>query len=388
MDNEVYKLRPIAIYLPQYHPVPENDEWWGKGFTEWTNVAKAKPLFKNHYQPQLPADLGFYDLRLAETREAQARMAKAYGIHGFCYYHYWFNGKRILEKPFQEVYESNKPDFPFMLCWANENWTRRWDGKEHEILLEQHYSEEDDRLHIKSLLPYFKDSRYIKINNRPVIAIYKSAMLPHAKQTIDLWREEAKKEGINLYICRFENDEYNGKEFMECGFDAAIEFQPFSSKLNEYNRIRKTQIKKWKLKTRLLYKFYSLIKASKKSAAIKEKHSHGTYLDYNHFVDHIMTCPEKKNDYLLFPGAMPAWDNTARKGINSFMFRNCSPSKFKEWLYFLTINFLPPSIEENLIFINAWNEWAEGCHLEPCQKYKSEYLEAVKEVFIKLIENK
>ena len=165
------KNRLIALYLPQYHPVPENDAWWGKGFTEWTNVTKASPLYKGHYQPQLPADLGFYDLRVPEVREEQAKLATENGIYGFCYYHYWFNGRRILERPFQEVFESGKPDFPFMLCWANENWTRRWDGLEKEVLLQQNYSDEDDVQHMESLVKYFKAPRYIRVNNKPVFIL-------------------------------------------------------------------------------------------------------------------------------------------------------------------------------------------------------------------------
>ena len=213
---EPKKIRPIAIYLPQYHPVKENDEWWGKGFTEWTNVVKAKPLYDGHYQPHIPADLGFYDLRLEETRKAQAALAKEYGIHGFCYYHYWFNGKRILERPFQEVFDSGKPDFPFMLCWANENWTRVWDGSENEVLLKQNYNEEDDRAHIRSLIPYFKDKRYIKVDGKPFFIIYKSSDLPDIERTINVWREEAKLEGLELYICRMErgNEPENKQELM------------------------------------------------------------------------------------------------------------------------------------------------------------------------------
>src|SRR4249919_2122094 len=177
------KLRPIAFYLPQYHPIPENDLWWGNGFTEWTNVVKAKPFFKEHYQPHVPGELGYYDLRLPEVRQRQADLARENGIYGFCYYHYWFNGRRILERPFQEVFESGKPDFPFMLCWANENWTRVWDGDEKEILLKQEYDLEDDRKHIQSLIPYFKDPRYIRIQNKPVFAVYKSSLLPLPART-------------------------------------------------------------------------------------------------------------------------------------------------------------------------------------------------------------
>jgi len=190
------KIRAIALYLPQFHPVPENDEWWGRGFTEWRNVAKAKALFPGHYQPHLPADLGFYDLRLPEVREAQAELASQHGIHGFCYYHYWFNGRRILERPFNEVLESGKPDFPFCLCWANENWTRVWDGGERNVLLEQHYSFEDDLAHIRSLIPAFKDPRYIRINGKPLFLVYRTELLPDPAKTAALWQKEAIKAGL------------------------------------------------------------------------------------------------------------------------------------------------------------------------------------------------
>jgi len=227
-------MRPIALYLPQFHPIPENDEWWGKGFTEWINVVKAKPSYKGHYQPHLPADLGFYDLRLEEVRQAQATMAKMHGIYGFCYYHYWFSSRRILERPFQEVFETRKPDFPFMLCWANENWTRTWDGLDDNILLKQNYSEEDDRLHIQSLIPFFNDKRYIKIGGRPVFAIYRSSLIPDPKSTIKIWRDEALKHGLELYLCRFESFGENGKNYVDDGFDAGIDFQPFSLSMEAF----------------------------------------------------------------------------------------------------------------------------------------------------------
>jgi lipopolysaccharide biosynthesis protein len=371
------------MYLPQFHPIPENDEWWGKGFTEWTNVVKAKPLFKGHYQPHLPTDLGFYDLRLEETRIAQAKLAKEHGIYGFCYYHYWFNGKQILERPFREVFETGKPDFPFMLCWANENWTKKWDGQEDHILLKQDYSDEDDKAHIRSLLPYFKDSRYIKVNGKPVFAIYRSSLLPDAARTINTWRNEAMKEGIELYLCRFESFKEYGRSFTEAGFDAAIEFQPHSKKLDEYSESIQSEYKLSSFKNRLLLFVYTLTKQQDKyddhiTNLLFEFQKH---MDYNAFVDHLIATYKFTNEYVLFPGASPSWDNTARRGIKAFFLTNSNPLKFKEWLIFMHKNFKPPSAEENFVFINAWNEWAEGCHLEPCQKWGTGYLKAVKDVF-------
>ena len=190
-------IRPIAIYLPQFHPIPENDEWWGKGFTEWTNVTKAKPMFKGHHQPKLPGDLGFYDLRLPGIMEQQAELARAHGIFGFCFYHYWFNGKRLLNTPVDNMLSSGKPDFPFMLCWANETWSRRWLGEEKEILIKQTYSEEDDHLHAQWLCEKpFSDSRYIKVNGRPVFIIYRPSDLPDYQKTLLIIKETALKAGL------------------------------------------------------------------------------------------------------------------------------------------------------------------------------------------------
>ena len=363
------KVRPIAIYLPQFHPIVENDEWWGKGFTEWTNVTKAKPLFKGHYQPHLPTDLGFYDLRLSEVREEQAKLAKEYGIHGFCYYHYWFNGKRLMERPFQEVFESGKPNFPFMLCWANENFTRAWDGLNKHILLEQKYSEDDDRAHIRYLIPYFRDDRYIKIDGKPVFCVYKSAAFPTMERTIQIWREEMRKEGLELYLCRFDRIESLGENLS--GFDASVDFQPFSSTMFFYK-------KKLLLKRSIrigLRRFFKLNKISNAIAADK--------YDYEDYVNYAISQPFPS--YKIYPGITPSWDNSARKPNNYMVFINSTPLLYKKWIDSILKKFKPYSEEENFIFINAWNEWAEGNHLEPCIKWGREYLEKTKEA---LEENK
>lgn len=377
------QLRGIAIYLPQFHPIPENNEWWGKGFTEWRNVTKAKPLFKDHYQPHLPADLGFYDLRVPEVREQQAALAKEYGIYGFCYYHYWFNGKRLLERPFQEVFESGKPDFPFMLCWANENWTRKWDGRQKELLIKQDYSEEDDRKHIQSLIPYFKDKRYIRINNKPVIAIYRSKHLPDTTSTLRIWREEAAKHNLGLYICRFESCLEGGKEYMK-EFDAAIDFQPWGREMNDY-KLSLSKKKQQSLSFTVESIIYGKVikKISKKGFQYfksklqreffgKNRHSYEDYITYVMSKDYP--------DYKVFPGITPMWDNSARQKVNSAILLDSTPELYKKWLKHIAEKFQPYSKEEDFVFINAWNEWAEGNHLEPCQKWGRKYLEATKEV--------
>ena len=251
--NQTY--RPIAIYLPQFHPIPENDKWWGKGFTEWRNVVQAKPRFNGHYQPHIPSDLGFYDLRLHEVLIEQAKLAKNNGIYGFCFYHYWFNGKLLLEKPVEALLKNKTPEFPFMLCWANENWTRAWDGGDNEILIKQEYSLDDDKEHIKYLIPFFKDTRYIKIDNKAVFAIYKPDLFPDISQTLNIFREEAKKQGVELYLCAFErNMGSSGEELISMGFDAVIDFQPISKTLKKIDNTIIEKLKKYKIVDYLIRK--------------------------------------------------------------------------------------------------------------------------------------
>jgi lipopolysaccharide biosynthesis protein len=349
-------LRPIALYLPQFHPIPENDEWWGKGFTEWTNVAKCRPVFRGHYQPHLPADLGFYDLRVPEVREQQALMAKESGIFGFCYYHYWFNGKRLLNRPIDEVLKSGKPDFPFCFCWANENWSRRWDGSENDILMKQHYNFEDDKEHINFLFQYFRDPRYIKVEGKPLFIIYKPEFLPDIKKTITIWREEAHKAGFeDLYICYFENGVRDSDPHL-LNFDSSIEFQPCWHKLP----VRKATIMR-RILNKIQHKHYTKI------------------LDYNK-VSEIMLMSSLNVGYKRYPCVMPMWDNTARKKSGRLVLNDSSPEKYGKWLSEIVRGFKPFSEEENFIFINAWNEWGEGNHLEPCQKWGSAYLEVTKDV--------
>jgi lipopolysaccharide biosynthesis protein len=349
------QIRAIAFYLPQFHPIPENDEWWGKGFTEWTNVTKARPLFRGHNQPHLPADLGFYDLRLGETREAQAALARQYGIHGFCYYHYWFNGRRILERPVNEIIASGKPDFPFCLCWANENWTRRWDGEDDEVLLRQNYSPEDDVAHIQALARYLNDPRYIRVDGKPLLLIYRVANLPDPAGTVSRWRSEIKRMGLpGLYLCNVENVPRD-RVSRSAGFDAAVEFAPDCTAVPPPQRrsIPWRLARKLRLAPRLFKEHY--------------------ITDYEEFMRRMLG--KAPVDYLLFHGLTPSWDNSARRKKGAQIFLGATPELYGQWLREIVRRTQVRPPEQRIIFINAWNEWAEGNHLEPCQRLGRAYLE-------------
>jgi lipopolysaccharide biosynthesis protein len=351
-------LRALAFYLPQFHPIPENDEWWGKGFTEWTNVAKARPLFKGHGQPHLPADLGFYDLRLAEARKAQADLAREYGIHGFCYYHYWFSGRRVLERPLNEVLASGEPDFPFCMCWANENWNRRWDGFEKEILLEQVYSAEDDLRHIRSLIPFFKDPRYIRVNGKPLFLFYRIGHLPEPAETIRRWQAEAVAAGLpGLYLANVESFPTEHGAAAKLPLDAAVEFAP------DWGCLEKPSL------------FLRGLRRIQKKVGGPSLCTH-TFLPYASLAEKMKRKPAP--DYLRYRCVTPMWDNSARRKENALVLTGSTPELYERWLADTVRAFAPPSGEENLIFINAWNEWAEGNHLEPDQQWKRTYLEATR----------
>jgi lipopolysaccharide biosynthesis protein len=375
-DNELGKedahygdgaVRAIAFYLPQFHPIPENDEWWGKGFTEWINVVRTKPQFEGHHQPHLPADLGFYDLRVPETRAAQADLAAAYGIHGFCYYHYWFNSRRILERPFNEVWKSGEPDFPFCLCWANENWTRRWDGLEAHLLLEQRYSESDDLAHIRSLIPVFSDPRYIRVADRPLLLVYRASKLPQPEKTTDLWRREAERAGLKgLFLVRVESFRNENGDPRTIGFDCALEFQP---RWFELTRSRILRRKWWH---------------RRKIGTSEPSFFDNCVCDYEDVVAKALA--DSVPPYPRIPSVCPGWDNSPRRKHGAHILTNSTPEIYERWLREVANRRRAATRsqgnsllnEDSLVFINAWNEWGEGTHLEPCQTWGHGYLEATR----------
>lgn len=349
-------IRPIAFYLPQYHPIPENDEWWGKGFTEWTNTVKAKPMFSGHYQPHLPADLGFYDLRVPEARKAQADMAKQYGLEGFCYYHYWFGGKQLLERPFIEVLKTGEPDFGFCLCWANETWSGVWHGEPKRVLVEQFYpGVEDHQAHFDYLLPAFQDKRYITVDERPVFVIYRPMNIPELKNTLNLWRNMALKaglKGLHLVGVGKSRSDWDPKEY---GFDASI--NPRIPPLRDDWVSWRTPIKKISHYRQIKKQLPTIYSYEEVIPTLLKKLSPGI------------------EDY---PCVIPNWDNTPRSGSRGLVLNGSTPELFRKHLregISLAKN-LPE--KSRFLFIKSWNEWAEGNHLEPDVKYGHEYLKVLK----------
>ncbi len=359
VEVQTKRVRLIAFYLPQFHPIPENDRWWGKGFTEWTNVARAKPLFPGHYQPHIPADLGFYDLRLPEVRIAQAELAKQYGIEGFCYYHYWFKGRRLLGRPFEEVLSSGQPNFPFCLAWANETWSRRWLGEERDILLAQTYSPEDDLGHIRWLMKAFSDPRYIRIKGRPLFMIYRPCDLPDPKRTTDVFRSECIRNRISEPYLIGTNAHSPHVDCRDLGLDGTLNFEPQLGVLPNFmdDRIR-----------------YSKIRYNLKLGIISPKLKTYDYCRARYLMMRV------KNNFPLYPCIFVGWDNTPRRAENGIIIVNSDPEAFESALKDITRPTLEKPYDDRLVFINAWNEWAEGNHLEPDLRYGVKYLEAVKSV--------
>ena len=346
-SSEAANVKLIAFYLPQFHSIPENDSWWGEGFTEWTNVIKAQPLFSGHAQPRVPADLGFCDLRLAETRQAQADLARQFGIHGFCYYHYWFDGRRLLERPFDEVLGSGRPDFPFCLCWANEPWSRRWNGSADDVLQPQTYSEADDRAHIESLLPALQDPRAIRVDGKPVFLVYHALDLPDPARTVATWREVTDRTDLDgLYLIAVETGWDLGWDAREAGFDAKVLFQPLFSTLR-----------------------------SVPSVAISGKPDLKVY-EYGRAWP--VLAGREPVLYRRYDCVFPAWDNTPRAGERGIVLHDSTPRAYEGWLRKTVEKALAHPPGQQLVFLNAWNEWAEGCYLEPDCSTGLAYLEATR----------
>lgn len=339
-------LRLVAFYLPQFHPVPENDAWWGRGFTEWTNVTRAAPLFAGHVQPRLPTELGFYDLRVPETRDAQADLAKRHGIAAFCYYFYWFDGRRLLHRPIDEMLASGRPDMPFCLCWANETLTRRWDGRDQDVLLEQVHSPESDRRFIEDALPFLADRRYLRVDGVPILLIYRPPLLSDPIGTVAHWRQRCRAAGLGgLHVAGMET--FGFSDPRSIGFDSAVEFYPHGARGDDV------------------------------TAAIPDRPAdfQGRILDYPSVAARALE--RAAPPFRLFRGVMPSWDNTPRRGRSAKIFVGSTPEIYGDWLR-RAIEWTQSSAlpGERLVFVNAWNEWGEGAHLEPDQQHGRAYLEA------------
>jgi lipopolysaccharide biosynthesis protein len=366
------RKKVLCFYLPQFHPIKENDEWWGEGFTEWRNVSQARPRYSGHYQPHVPGALGFYDLRLSEVRSRQAQLAAAHGIAGFCYYHYWFNGKMLLDRPLSEVLVSGEPDFPFCLCWANENWTRAWDGLDRQVLIRQDYTESDAEAHIKWFIRAFTDPRYIKINGKPLLLIYRPDHIPDAGNTITLWRKMVESAGFpGLYLCAVKNGfvEQTDAEILAVGYDALVDFQP--NRLDFPAPSGAKQAVYWAARKWLPNGIYQWLKASSSALNI---------IDYRAMVSGLV---RKKwpREYKKFPCVFPSWDNSARRKTPTVI-QNLDPSTYGAWLKDSLEKVEPYPDEEKIVFINAWNEWAEGCHLEPDLRFGAAFLEETRRLIL------
>ncbi|MCP4380163.1 MAG: glycosyl hydrolase [Hyphomicrobiales bacterium] len=348
-------LKLIAFYLPQFYPFEQNSRWWGEGFTEWTNVAQARPLFPGHYQPHIPADLGFYDLRLAETKYDQVALAKEYGVYGFCYHYYWFSGERIMDRPLDEMLTDPNIDMPFCLCWANEQWNKKWNGLEDEVLMDQKLLPDDDVNFIDSLIPFFLDKRYIKVNDSPLLIVYRPELIPDINKTIAIWKERVCINGFkDIYLLSaLTGGEVDYEKF---GMHGGVEFPPHGAFARSGPEVK------------LLNEDLTFFDGYK-GRIIDFRNTARTFLRKEY--------PQKN----IFKTVYPSWDNTARMRDRGLITLNGTPENYEAWLKkaaALTVRVHPK--ESQFLFINAWNEWAEGCHLEPDRRFGRGFLEATRRV--------
>ncbi len=345
------RAKAIAFYLPQFHCFPENETWWGPGFTEWTNVTRAVPQFVGHEQPQLPADLGFYDLRVPEVLHRQVALARRYGIHGFCFHYYWFAGKRLMEQPLELFLAQRDLDFPFCLCWANENWTRRWDGREEDVLISQQHGPENDLAFIRDIERYLADPRYIRIDGRPLLVVYRASLLPDPAATLERWRRHCRDAGIGeIFVAMAQFDAEDPGAF---GFDAAVEFPP--------------------------HKLAKGFDSINDTLDVVNPDYRGSVFHYQSIVESAKSWPDK--GFPLVRTVFPGWDNEARRPGKGYTFAFSTPERYQAWLEFAVSQAqAKPVAGESIVMINAWNEWAEGAKLEPDSRWGHAYLEATRQV--------
>lgn len=360
-------MKVVAFYLPQFHSFPENDMWWGKGFTEWTNTKKARPLFCGHYQPHTPMNENYYDLvQDKNVFMRQIQMAKEYGVDAFCYYHYWFaNGKKLMEKPIERMLSDKSLDMPFCLCWANENWSRRWDGSETSILMAQDYGDKQGwEDHFEYLLNFFTDERYWKDEQgRPILLIYKPQLIDTLDEMLSCWRSLAQKAGLPgiCFVCQY--PQYGDK--IEDKFDHYVEFEPAAT-----TGIPRSNF----LKALEISPKYAVEVGLTKILQITRIRLYKKY-SYKDTVAASIKRPIRNSKEWV--GAFPGWDNTPRRGKNAILYDGSTPDLFEKYVE-TQLKKSKAAGQEGVLFINAWNEWAEGAHLEPDEKYKMKYLEALK----------
>jgi hypothetical protein len=368
--------RVIAFYLPQFHPIPENDRWWGKGFTEWTNVAKARPLFRGHRQPRLPADLGFYDLRVPETRHAQAEMARSAGIEAFCYWHYWFgNGRRIIERPFEEVRDSGQPNFPFCLAWANQSWTGIWHGAPKQVLIEQTYpGRADEEAHFRWAQKAFEDPRHLKVDGKPMFVVFAPHDMPSTSAFVEHWRELAVKAGYpGLFFVAISNRYRAGvdlyRDSILSPFDAVTPLVP-----QDYldSIARDTEQRDFKRRWKELNIGYRLSKF--KPALLKRP----TRIEYEDVVAHALEDMPREERFL--PCVLPGWDNTPRSSHRGVVFEGETPELFRSLLQKAVDRVADYCPDHRIVFLKAWNEWAEGNYIEPDSVNGHAYLDVIHSV--------
>ncbi len=348
-------MRAIAFYLPQYHPIPENDQWWGKGFTEWTNVKQAQPLFRGHQQPKIPGDLGYYDLRSGETRKAQAEMARSAGVGGFCYWHYWFGGQRLLERPFAEVLESGEPDFPFCLGWANESWTGVWHGSADKTLMAQTYpGHEDEERHFRCVNEAFQDPRYLCVDGKPIFYVYKPRQIPGCRRFVEHWQKLAIKAGLTgiYFIGEDVFIDQDPWDYKADGFDAVVPNSPGVAFL----RLARKRFLPRYLFPRMIHKLLR----------------HPVRFKYGDFIEHNQVEPGHDD---FFPSVVPNWDNSPRAGRRAFVLTHQSPALFGQQLLRAVRQVENRPADRRIVFLKSWNEWAEGNYLEPDLSHETAYLD-------------